>query len=94
MNAGRIRPFWAAVLGYRDHACELLDPAGVGRPEGLSGLRRGSGAPVSGAVDRLGDVEEVFEVFGDAELVCPLLQVSGIEVVGGRDLDAVSPLDL
>lgn len=30
MDADRIRPFWAAVLGYRDHDGELLDPAGVG----------------------------------------------------------------
>ena len=30
MDADRIRPFWAAVLGYRDTDGELLDPAGVG----------------------------------------------------------------
>lgn len=30
MDADRIRPFWAAVLGYRDQDGELLDPAGVG----------------------------------------------------------------
>lgn len=30
LDADRIRPFWAAVLGYRDHDGELLDPAGVG----------------------------------------------------------------
>ena len=30
MDADRIRPFWAAVLGYQDHDGELLDPTGVG----------------------------------------------------------------
>lgn len=30
MDADRIRPFWAAVLGYRETDGELLDPAGVG----------------------------------------------------------------
>lgn len=30
MDADRIRPFWSAVLGYRDLDGELLDPAGIG----------------------------------------------------------------
>lgn len=30
MDADRVRPFWAAVLGYKDTDGELLDPAGVG----------------------------------------------------------------
>ena len=30
LDADRIRPFWAAVLGYREKEGELLDPAGVG----------------------------------------------------------------
>lgn len=30
MDPDRIRPFWAAVLDYRDHDGELLDPAGIG----------------------------------------------------------------
>ena len=30
MDADRIRPFWAAVLGYHDHGGYLVDPMGVG----------------------------------------------------------------
>lgn len=30
MDADRIRPFWAAVLGYRDEGGNLVDPLGVG----------------------------------------------------------------
>ena len=30
MDADRIRPFWAAVLGYRDRGGYLVDPTGVG----------------------------------------------------------------
>jgi 4a-hydroxytetrahydrobiopterin dehydratase len=30
MDADRIRPFWAAVLGYDDHGGYLVDPNGVG----------------------------------------------------------------
>jgi 4a-hydroxytetrahydrobiopterin dehydratase len=30
MDADRIRPFWAAVLAYKDHDGELLDPTGAG----------------------------------------------------------------
>jgi 4a-hydroxytetrahydrobiopterin dehydratase len=30
MNADRIRPFWAAVLGYHDHGGYLVDPMGTG----------------------------------------------------------------
>jgi 4a-hydroxytetrahydrobiopterin dehydratase len=30
MDADRIRPFWAAVLGYRDVRGNLVDPLGVG----------------------------------------------------------------
>jgi 4a-hydroxytetrahydrobiopterin dehydratase len=30
MDADRIRPFWAAVLGYADHGGYLVDPMGVG----------------------------------------------------------------
>ena len=32
MDAARIRPFWAAVLGYRDDRGALVDPARVGPP--------------------------------------------------------------
>jgi 4a-hydroxytetrahydrobiopterin dehydratase len=32
MDADRIRPFWAAVLGYRDVAGTLLDPRRLGPP--------------------------------------------------------------
>lgn len=32
MDADRIRPFWAAVLGYRESAGILVDPLGVGPP--------------------------------------------------------------
>jgi 4a-hydroxytetrahydrobiopterin dehydratase len=30
MDADRIRPFWAAVLGYHDHGGYLVDPLGIG----------------------------------------------------------------
>jgi 4a-hydroxytetrahydrobiopterin dehydratase len=30
MDADRIRPFWAAVLGYRERGGQLVDPAGIG----------------------------------------------------------------
>ena len=30
MDADRIRPFWAAVLGYHDHGGYLVDPTGIG----------------------------------------------------------------
>jgi len=30
MDADRIRPFWAAVLGYQDHGGYLVDPMGTG----------------------------------------------------------------
>jgi 4a-hydroxytetrahydrobiopterin dehydratase len=30
MDADRIRPFWAAVLGYRDRSGQLVDPMGIG----------------------------------------------------------------
>ncbi len=30
MDADRIRPFWAAVLGYHDHGGYLVDPSGTG----------------------------------------------------------------
>jgi 4a-hydroxytetrahydrobiopterin dehydratase len=30
MDASRIRPFWLAVLGYRDRGDALVDPVGVG----------------------------------------------------------------
>jgi 4a-hydroxytetrahydrobiopterin dehydratase len=30
MDADRIRPFWAAVLGYQDHGGYLVDPLGTG----------------------------------------------------------------
>jgi 4a-hydroxytetrahydrobiopterin dehydratase len=32
LDADRIRPFWAAVLGYRDDGGTLVDPRGVGPP--------------------------------------------------------------
>jgi 4a-hydroxytetrahydrobiopterin dehydratase len=32
MDADRIRPFWAAVLGYDDRTWYLVDPTGVGPP--------------------------------------------------------------
>ena len=32
MNADRIRPFWAAVLGYRDDDGYLVDPLRIGPP--------------------------------------------------------------
>jgi 4a-hydroxytetrahydrobiopterin dehydratase len=32
MDADRIRPFWAAVLGYRDQGGDLVDPHRVGPP--------------------------------------------------------------
>ncbi|MCB0981623.1 MAG: 4a-hydroxytetrahydrobiopterin dehydratase [Ilumatobacter sp.] len=32
MDAARIRPFWAAVLGYPDSGGSLTDPAGFGPP--------------------------------------------------------------
>ena len=32
MDSERIRPFWAAVLGYRDLGGYLVDPLGVGPP--------------------------------------------------------------
>ena len=32
MDADRIRPFWAAVLGYRDTGGSLVDPTGFGPP--------------------------------------------------------------
>jgi 4a-hydroxytetrahydrobiopterin dehydratase len=32
MDAGRIRPFWAAVLGYRDDGGTLVDPRRIGPP--------------------------------------------------------------
>jgi 4a-hydroxytetrahydrobiopterin dehydratase len=32
MNADRIRPFWAAVLGYREDRGVLVDPLGSGPP--------------------------------------------------------------
>ena len=32
MDPGRIRPFWAAVLGYRDHGGSLVDPLRIGPP--------------------------------------------------------------
>ena len=32
MDADRIRPFWAAVLGYRDLGGEIVDPLGLNPP--------------------------------------------------------------
>jgi 4a-hydroxytetrahydrobiopterin dehydratase len=32
MNADRIRPFWAAILGYRDQGGSLVDPLRIGPP--------------------------------------------------------------
>jgi 4a-hydroxytetrahydrobiopterin dehydratase len=32
MDADRIRPFWAAVLGYADRGGNLVDPTGIGPP--------------------------------------------------------------
>jgi len=32
MDADRIRPFWAAVLGYRDEGGYLVDPLRIGPP--------------------------------------------------------------
>lgn len=32
MDADRIRPFWAAVLGYRDEGGNLVDPRRIGPP--------------------------------------------------------------
>jgi 4a-hydroxytetrahydrobiopterin dehydratase len=32
MDASRIRPFWAAVLGYREAGGSLVDPEGIGPP--------------------------------------------------------------